>query len=199
MRNRLFVSGLGALALALGPAAAAAQIPLPVQLGVTGGAAFPTGDLGREDAVSTGWGFEVNATLQVVPGIGVYAAFDRYEFPFDSDPLVDFGQGEGDVVDQGIAGGIRLSIPAGGFGLSPWLRGGAIYNSARFDFDAVENETESESALGFEVGGGLDFPLGFVVSVTPSVRYRSYKPDFGGSDDFDISYIVGELGLTFRF
>lgn len=199
MRNRLFASGILVGALALAPAAAGAQMALPVQLGVSGGAAFPMADLGRNDAVSTGWGFEVNATLQVAPGIGVYAAYDRYGFPFDTDPLIDLGQGEGEIVDQGFAGGIRLGIPGGGFGLNPWVRGGAIYNSAQFDYDTVENDPESESGLGFEVGGGLDFPLGFVVSVTPSVRYRSYKPDFGESSDFDISYIVGELGLTFRF
>jgi hypothetical protein len=199
MQKSLFVSGMLAGTLALAPAAGAAQMALPIQLGVSGGAAFPMGDLGRDDAVSTGWGFEVNGTFQVAPGIGIYAAFDRYEFPFDEDPLLNLGQAEGDIVDQGFAGGIRLAIPAGGFGLSPWVRGGAVYNSAQFDYDTVDDDPETDSALGFEVGGGLDFPLGFVVSVTPSVRYRSYKPDIAGSNEFDMSYVVGELGLTFRF
>lgn len=199
MRNRSFVSVMVAAALALVPAAAAAQMALPIQLGISGGAAFPMGDFGRDDAFGTGWGFDANATLQVAPGIGLYAAYDRYDFPVERDLFFGLAQTTGNVIDQGFAGGLRLAVPGGGFGLSPWVRGGAVYNSLQFDYDDVEDDPESDTGLGFEVGGGLEFPLGLVVSVTPSVRYRSYKTDVGASTDFDVSYIVGELGLTFRF
>lgn len=199
MRNRSFVGGLLVCAIVAAPSVAGAQMALPVKLGVSGGAAMPMGDFGRDDAFDTGWGFEVNANLHLVSGLGVYAAYDRYEFPFERDIVFGLGQSSGDLVDHGLAGGLVLAVPGGGMGLNPWIRGGAIYNSAQFDFDNVEDDPESESALGWEVGGGLDFPLGFVVSVTPSVRYRTYAPDFGGSSDFDVSYLVGELGLTFRF
>lgn len=199
MRNNLLVGGMLACALAAAPASAAAQIGLPLQLGASGGAAFPMGDLGEDDAFDTGWGFELNAVLQVAPAVGIYAAYDRYVFPFSDDIGLGVGEVTGDLLDHGFAGGLMLAVPGAGLGLSPWLRGGAIYNSARFSYDDSETTSESDSALGWEAGGGLDFPLGFVVSVTPSVRYRTYTPDFGGSGDFNVSYILGELGLTFRF
>lgn len=199
MRRNLFAGGILLAALAGAPGAVEAQLSLPIQVGLSGGAAFPTGELGRDDAVSTGWGFEVNGVLQVAPAVGVYGAYDRYGFEIDRGGIFGIGDAQGDLVDQGFAGGIVIAVPTAGLGLGPWIRGGAIYNSVQFDYDSVEDDPESDSGLGFEVGAGLDFPLGFVVSVAPSVRYRSYEPDFAGTNDFRMSYVVGELGLTFRF
>lgn len=198
MRRNLFAAGLLFAALAA-PHAADAQVSLPVSLGLSGGAAFPTGELGRDDAFDTGWGFEVNATLDVARGLGVYAAYDRYAFPFERDIFFGFDQEQGDLIDQGLAGGVILSVPAGSSGFRPWIRGGAIYNSVQFDFDNVEDDPESDSQLGFEVGAGLGLPLGSIVTMSPSVRYRSYEPEIAEGNDFDLSYVVGELGLTFHF
>lgn len=199
MRNHVFVGGMLLTALFAVPRAAEAQVSLPVQLGLSGGAAFPMGELGRDEAVSTGWGFEVNAVMQVAPAVGVYAAYDRYTFEFDERGFLGIAQSRGDLQDQGFAGGVILAVPAVGLGLSPWIRGGAVYNSLEIDYDNRETDPESDASLGFEVGAGLEFPLGFVVSMSPSVRYRSYAADVPGAADFDMSYLVGELGLTFRF
>jgi hypothetical protein len=86
--------------------------------------------------------------------------------------------------------------------VAPWVRAGAIYNTAEFDYEADAFDRESDGQLGYEVGGGLTFPLGLVVSFTPAVRYRSYSPEFGdarGGEDVDFSTVVADLGLTFRF
>lgn len=199
MHRTLFVGAGLITALAAAPATADAQVSLPIQIGLSGGAAFPTGELGRNDAVGTGWGFEVNGVLDVASALGIYAAYDRYAFEIEQGGVFGIGGAAGDVVDQGFAGGVMLTVPSAGLGLGPWIRGGAVYNTLQFDYDNFEDDPESDPGLGFEVGAGLDFPLGFVASMTPSVRYRSYEPDFGGTDDPDVSYVVGELGLTFRF
>jgi hypothetical protein len=188
---------LFALAVATGAGIAAvspadAQF-FPLSAEVRGGAAFPTGDFGEGDVLDTGWGFEVNGELQVAPGIGVYGAYDRYAFSFEDDALL--GLGDGDLVDQGFALGGRLTLPM--MGLSPWLRAGGIYNKQTIDLDGSGDGPESDYGLGYEVGGGLTFPLGMVIAVTPGVRYRSYSP--GDSGDENISYIVGDIGMRFSF
>jgi hypothetical protein len=199
MRKILYIGTVLAMMASAAPIGAAAQVTLPLQLTLSGGAAFPLGEFGRDDAFETGWGFEVNASMQIAQSVGLYAGYDRYTFQFDQDVFFGFGQQQGDLVDQGFAGGVLLAMPSSSFSVSPWIRGGAVYNSAKLDYDNLDNEPESDSALGFEVGAGLDFPLGYVVSIAPSVRYRSYAPDFDGQSDFDLSYLVGEIGLTFRF
>jgi opacity protein-like surface antigen len=211
MRKLFSIAALGLAAVAAAPQAEAQGI-LPFSVGVRGGAAFPTGDFGEDDVVETGWGFEVNAKYQLLPMIAVYGAYDRFSFGTDFGEFEGaFGDTEVDLVDSGFALGGQFSVPLVGMatGLSPWVRAGAIFNQLSTEVSGdlaeagqefgLETESESERSLGFEIGGGVSFPLGQVISVTPGVRYRTYSPEFEGQEESDenISYIVLDVGLTF--
>lgn len=192
-----------ALTTALVSAPAAAQGLLPFSVEVRAGAAFPTGDFGENEDVETGFGFEVNAKYQMIPLIAVYAGYDRYTFGGNTEGLAE--DVEAETVDSGLALGLQASIPlAVVTGLSPWVRGGVIYNQASAEIsDGTSAITiESEQTLGFEVGGGLSIPLGPAISVTPGVRYRAYSPEFefgGETTEGDLSYVAAEVGLSLSF
>ncbi len=55
----------------------------------------------------------------------------------------------------------------------------------------------SDMGLGFQVAGGLDIPLGQVLSFSPSVRYQSYNAEFDvvGNDFITAETPVESLGL----
>jgi len=63
----------------------------------------------------------------------------------------------------------------------------------------VSVEVESDDAFGYEVGGGLAFPLAPTLTLTPAVRYRTHPAEFpmgsGGSEDTDVSYLSFDVGL----
>lgn len=191
--KKLVMYGAVAAGLLVGSTGAAAQGMLGVE--VRGGAAFPTGDLKDLMNAETGVSYGVTATLQAIPMLGIYAGYERAEFGVD-----DALDADASLTDQGFAAGGKLSLPLGATGLGPWVRAGAVYNQLSGDSDSAQGTFEDERKLGFEVGAGLTFPLGMVVSVTPGIRYRTYGSDRSvGGDNLNVSYLVADLGLSFGF
>lgn len=190
---------LGGVAATAGTADAQGFFPLAVE--VRGGAGVPLGEFG--DGVNTGWGFDANAQLRLAPMISVYGGYGTIDFD-SSDEGGLLGSGSGTVTDQGFHAGAILSLPTGMLlGVSPYVKAGALYHEAKYDFENDAADRESDKQLGYEVGGGLTFPLGLVVSFTPEVKYRSYAPKWsdgiGVQDDDDLSYVMVDLGMKFSF
>lgn len=194
--RKLMMLGVVAAGLLGSNAEASAQGMFPLGLEVRGGAAFPTGEFKQSLNAETGVSYGVNATLQAIPMLGIYAGYERAEFGVDDAA----GLGDADLIDQGFAFGAKISLPLGMAGLGPWVRAGGIYNQLSRDGETAAGNFKDERKLGFEVGGGLSIPLGMVVSVTPGVRYRNYSSDrMVGGENMNVSYIVGDLGLSFSF
>ena len=193
MRKLLMFAMMGAGLLA-GSSGAAAQGMLPLGLEVRGGAAFPTGDFKSALNAKTGVSYGVNATLQAIPMLGLYAGFERTELGVDDSAVADAS-----LTDQGFAFGGKLALPLGLTGAGPWVKAGAIYNELGGSSTPVG--LEEGRNWGFEAGGGLSIPLGMVVSVTPGVRYRQYSVDraVATAGSLKVSYIVADLGLSFGF
>lgn len=194
--RKLLVMAMTAAGVLGAAAPSAAQGLFPLALEVRGGAAFPTGDIKDAFGAESGVSYGLNLTLQANSLIGIYAGYERAELGVEENVF-----GDADLTDEGFAFGGKLSLPFGGLiGLGPWIRAGAVYNQYTLDTGSPLGDGESERSFGYEVGGGLSVPLGMVVSVTPGVRYRSYSPNGGGAgDDFDFSYVVADLGLSFSF
>lgn len=185
---------LAALAALAAAPQAHAQMRIPLAVEVRGGAGFPTGDFG--DMVKTGYGFGVNGQFNVTPVIGVYAGYNRFEFDREG-TVADVADAK--AIDSGLNAGVQATFaPMMGFaGAAPFLRGGAVYHRVNFATDGGDSKTDY--GLGFEVGGGLDVPLGPTVSLTPGVRYIRYTPEFGGTKlDRDINYVAADVGLKIR-
>jgi hypothetical protein len=200
--KRLVSSGLLAIAL-VAASDAQAQGILPFSIEARGGLAFPTSDFptgnGGVGEAENGVGFGVNAAFNFLPGVAVYGGWDRVTFGA-GDTLL--GGGDAEFIDQGFAVGGKLSLPLGLLvGVSPWVKAGALIRT--LDLEGNEGESlfageASGRSTGFEVGAGVDIPLGLVLSFTPGVTYRTYKPDFGGESDDAVSYVDVSLGLRAR-
>ena len=174
------------------PAGAHAQASLEVR----GGAAFPTTDLGPA-GLNTGGGFEVTAGYRFLPHLGVYGGWDWMRTSTDGLLLGS----DYDVEDTGYAFGLAFRHPLlRSFG--GWLRGGGIYNHVELEDDEGDVVADSGHELGWEVGGGLQIPLGERFALTPGVRYRSFSGTLDVDDavfDFDRSYLAVEVGLQWSF
>lgn len=190
------------LAIAAAPAALSAQLPGGLSVDIRGGVGVPTGDLGddEESGAETGFGFGATAEFNVLPAVAIYGGWSRFAFPIESELLPET---DADYVDSGFNGGVKLMLPSFMIsGLSPWIQGGAVYHNLELDAESDLADTESEvveNTLGYEVGGGLSFPLGQVISVTPGVRYISYSSDPDGDSEVSVSYVAADIGLSIRF
>lgn len=183
------------LAMLTATGTAEAQSVLPLAVEVRGGAAFPTGDFG--EGLETGYAAGGNVSFSFAPMLAVYGGYSLNGFGID-----DEGTGQADGLefrDRGFDAGIRASIPTLVLPVSPWVKGGLVYHQLELDGDGEGASTDS--SLGFEVGGGFEFPLGPTVSVTPGVSYTKYSVDFEDDEtgtEFDVSHVKADIGLRIR-
>jgi len=197
---------LVAPALLLGAALAQparAQSVLPLSVEARGGVAIPTGDF--DDG--TGLGFSVGGTVffRAAPMVSVYGGFEHAQFTTDDDD--DLEGLDADITDNGFRLGARFDVPFGSLtGVSPWVEGGATFNRTSFNVSDDESGAsvgiDSDRSVGFEVGAGLSFNVAPRISITPGVRYRSHKADFGDTEDgpaeVDVNHFTVDLGVHIR-
>jgi opacity protein-like surface antigen len=186
---------LAALAAVSMTGAANAQMgpTTPFSVELRAGAALPTGDFG--EGLNTGWTAGLTAQYNFTPMIGVYGGYSFTSFGADEEEV---GEDEDvNINDRGFNAGLRASFAPMAAGLSPWIKGGLVYNELEFEVDG--ESLTSDSKLGFEVGGGLAFPLGPRISITPGVTYTAYSFDDEDLDlDLDVSHVKIDIGLNFR-
>ncbi|HEU4452800.1 MAG TPA: outer membrane beta-barrel protein [Longimicrobium sp.] len=167
----------------------------PFSFNVNAGAALPTGDFG--DLVSTGWTVGVDGTFNITPMFGIYAGYSVSQFGLSDDAEELFG--EGDVTEQGFDAGIKATFGGGTLPFTPFLRGGLIFHKLGADFEDDDEDVEdSDSELGFEIGGGITFPLGPRISVVPSASYLQWTPEEDGEESIDVSQVKVQIGLNIR-
>lgn len=167
-----FAAALAALAFADG---ARAQSIIPLSVEARAGAAVPVGgfkDVGG--GIGTGYGFGGNVGLKLNPLFGVYGGYSWTGYDFDG---VDET-----LTQQGLEGGVRVGL--GILPLGPYARGGVVYHK-------LDDGLERDGKLGYEVGAGLSFPLGIVISVTPEVSYTRIAEAIDGQDLSAIRFGVG--------
>lgn len=179
---------------------ASAQAP-SFGLEVRGGFAVPGGEWDDDDLVDNGWGFGGNVRAQVMPMIAVYAGWERYSFPINDEEL-DEGDVEADASDQGFRAGLALTAPLAGLPVTPFVELGAVYNTTSIEASDgnLSIEVESDAALGFEGGIGVEMALGPRLSVTPAVRYRMHTAEFDEffNEEVDVQYLIFDIGLRLR-
>ena len=186
------------LAGVLAASSASAQSILPFSFEVRGGLGIKTDEFRPSDTETTtasgGVGIGANAAFDFLPGVAIYGSYDRYSF---NTSIASFGSAVAEeYVDQGFSAGAKISPPLSALlGFSPWARAGVLFHT--LELTGV-SET-SDRSTGFEVGGGINIPLGLVLSFTPGVIYRQYSPDYGDdTSDDKVSYFDLSLGLKAR-
>jgi opacity protein-like surface antigen len=191
-------------ALVLGAAAlatpASAQTVLPLSFEVRGGAVLPQGDF--DDGANTGFTIGGTVHYRIAPIASLYAGFEHAQFGVDEDS--DFEDVDANITDQGFRLGARFDVPlaASMTRISPWVEGGATFNKTSINLSDDESSVgvDSDRSVGFEVGAGLSFAVAPKVSITPGVRYRSHKAEFGGGEgeEVDANYFSIDLGVHIR-
>jgi hypothetical protein len=187
------LAAVAAVGLA-GTASAQMGPTTPFSVEVRAGAALPTGDFG--DVVSTGWTVGIDGTFNITPMFGIYGGYSYSSYALDEELEDLFG--EADVTEQGFDAGVKATLGGGTLPFTPYLRGGLIFHKLGGEFEDEDVETEdSDYELGFEVGGGLMFPLGPRISVTPSVSYTSFSisEDEDEIDEFDVDISAFKIGI----
>jgi hypothetical protein len=188
--KKVFVGFFALAALAMSSVAEAQYGRLPLSLEVRGHVAFPTGDLANPARVAadvgTGYGGAADLTFRLSPLFGIYGGVSGTQF--------ETKNSDQKLTDYGFDVGAKLTLPTG-TGLSPFLRGGAVFHQIRGEAGNQDIPYRDEE-VGFEVGGGIVLPLGPTVSVTPTVRYVTFN---AGETNFNFSYIAAGAGLMFRF
>jgi hypothetical protein len=170
---------------------AQAQGIFPLAVEARGAFAMPQGEWNDGDEIGNGFGYGINARLQVFPLISIYGGWDRYSFDVD---------GDSEATDTGLHAGGYISLPLSAVtGVSPFAFAGVVYNSTTRPFSGVTGSAESDDGLGYEVGAGLAIPFAPTLSLTPALRYRSHKAEFpsitGADSELTVSYISFDLGL----
>ncbi len=193
-------TGLVALAaVALAGSAQAQALPVsPFSVEVRGGLAFPTGDL--DDIADSGITVGANGTYMFTPMLGLYAGFtyNAFGLPEEADDL----EIEGSVNTYGLDAGLKAMFATPTLPVTPFLKGGLVYHKIEVEIEDtdLDDELESDSGLGFEVGAGVMVPLGPRLSFTPAVSYTSFKPEFDGEEgDDNVTSFRVDVGLNIRF
>jgi hypothetical protein len=188
-------------ALLLGAALALparAQTPLPLAFEVRGGVGFPVSDF--DDGASMGWIVGATVRYHTNAAIDLYGGFDFASFPPDDD--VDFGEADVDFRDFGVRAGVRTNLQfAVAPAVVPWLEAGLLVNrtSVKGSVGDVSATVDADWALGAEAGAGVSIPIGPRAALTPGVRFRTHKADFGDElGDTTVSYFVVDLGVLVR-
>ena len=191
------IAVVSALAL-LAAAAAPAEAQLPFRLGVQAGASVPTGDFGDSDSnlgFGAKTGYHVGLLAEIKPPlfpVGLRGDVIYNEFGIESETFGD----DSDFRLLNVNANAILEMP--GIGLSPYLLGGIGWYRGNFNASDEDDEFESdaESAVGFNVGGGIRFGLaGFGAAV--EAHYRSVNLDFGGTQEYKPRFIPISFVLTF--
>lgn len=164
-------------------ASALAATPGSMTFGVSGAAAIPMGDFG--DVASTGFGGGVYGDywLNNQFAIGVDGMWNSHGENSDNVPVsVDF-------TNLQFSAHGKWMIPMEGSPMAPWLGFGVgIYNST---FDDGTND-ESESNMGINVGGGLDWWSSPAFGIGPFINFHNIF-----TEDESTTYLNVGLNLTF--
>lgn len=198
---RIGLAVLGSVVIAAAPASGQG-----IYLGLRGGAGIPTGDFSNTtgssssslDAAKSGFGYGLDAGMGIGP-IGVYAGFDQMNFDCESSTC----NTDGKYKLQGVAAGIRLSLPGKMF-VRPWIKGGVTFNELKGGYGSGSTELTTERNPGYEIGAGLDIPIFGLFSIYPQARYvgQNFKYDIPGvtntasSPESKANYMTFDLGLS---
>lgn len=172
---------VGIAAMAALPAIAQAQSTTtsrPVSFGVSGGASIPTGDFGDASDV----GYTLGGHVLLAPASLQMLAF-RGDVTFDSWKTKST-IGDGSTRALGVMGNVILK-PGSAMSIKPYAIGGlGLVNSkskgsVTSGGVTVTVEGKSNSDLGAQIGGGLEFQLsGFTTFIE-----AKYMTVFAGTDD----------------
>lgn len=176
-------------------------------LGVRGTGSVPTGTFADASSATNGAviagaknGFGFGLDVGVSIGLaGLYAGFDHISFDCADTQCATSGS----YRLQGVTAGVRL-MPQTVARLKPYVQGGVTFNSLEGTYGSSSRaQLTTDRAPGFELGAGVAYTLGGLVSIAPQLRYvgQSLKAKIPGvtvtnsAPSSSVQYLTFDLGL----
>lgn len=192
------------LVLVLTGVAVAQEPARRLSLEVRGGAAIPAFTFGAENGADTGTTLGANALYAFTPGLAGYVGYAHNSFHCDASAC-----GADRYVDSGFGVGAELSAARGRLAhtLYPWIRGGVFLH--RLERAGSEGGREfrasSDRVAGFQLRGGLAFPVTDRISIQPGASYSRYRTEFdtaalanGQPVEMNVTYVIADVALRIR-
>lgn len=185
MRKLIPVAALALVAIGGEVSSAQTATPITFQPSIYAGAALPTGDTG--DGLNTGYTIGAGLDIHTMTAPLSWRAEASY---------TNFGAegGGGSISDISGRANAVLSMPTTGF--SPYAIGGVgIYHAkASADFGGGVTGSESENDFGWNIGAGIDFPIGEIAGRL-EVRYNHVSNVFDSGTAY--TYVPITFGIRF--
>lgn len=178
-----------------------AQLPIPpVSAEIRAGVAVPTGEFAEaEPGIGAESGPMVGAAL-VVHFTSRLALVGGYSLGWFGCPRCAQQGLEQTVMDQGADIALHLESPAWR-GMIPWARAGGLLH--HITFAGAGGELSSDFAPGYQAGAGVRLSLPGALQLTPGFHYRGFPAelDLGGlgGESVDVSHVLFDVGLSYRF
>ena len=173
---------------------AQAQVANPLKFTVFAGAALPTGDLkdGADIGYTLGAAMDYHVPVSTIGfrGEGSYTSFGAKDTG---------GADDADLSDLGLNANLVFWLPNPGSPVKAYLTGGPSYSRTKVSVSSGNVDASvTDNNWGFNVGGGLDFPLG-TLSTRLDVRYKRISSDnfFDTGEKGTVQYIPITFGITF--
>lgn len=194
-RNRnwrlFFVLFISSFLLIVNSAQAQKKWSFDVRPGVN----FPTKDLGNAD-LKTGFGLEGTFTYRILPSLGAYAGWSWNRFSSEQ----SFMGNNMDFEETGYCFGFQFMQKFKQSKTGYTIKGGGTYNHIETENSNGDIINDTGHGLGWQVGAGVNVPIGNRWFLVPEVRYRSLSRTIGTGDgkrDVNLNYISTGVGISF--
>lgn len=164
---------------------------------IRGGVNYTINKLGDAN-LDVGEGFEGTVAFRCYRSIAVYGGWGYNHFPSDK----NIEGGKLDFEETGYTFGLQTINAFPNSKVGYLLKGGAIFNHIETENSAGTIINDSGHGFGWQVGLGINFPLGNRFRLTPEIRYRSLAREITLSNTtkaVDLNYLSASVGLAIIF
>lgn len=161
------------------------------------GASSATQELG-ESELNNGVGFEGAVAYAFMPHLSAYLGWGWNQFKSDETDT----QPEMTFEETGYTFGLQFIHPFGQSGLGYMVRAGGVFNHIELEDKDGEIVEDTGHGIGWQIGAGLEIPLGDDWQLRPSARYRVLSSELEtdeGETELDLTYYSIGAGLSRSF
>lgn len=151
-----------------------------------------------ETVNSVGAGGEALLHYRVVNYVGLYGGWGYNAFRNEFQPAGH----RCDFEETGYVLGLQYKRPVDSSGIRVFVRGGLQYKHIEIEDPSGELIFDTTHGFGWQLGCGVEFPLGENWSLVPEVRYNSLPANWGPESAYEIpdrNYYSVRMGILKKF
>jgi len=164
---------------------------------LNGGVSFATNKL-VDTKLNPGGGFEAVLHYRFLNHLGVYGGWVWNKLSADN----SFAGNDVCFEETGYLFGLEFTHPIAESKISYMLRAGALYNHIETENAEGEIINDTGHGFGYQLAGGIDFPIGSSWSIAPIVKFNSLKRKLNFEEvenTLDYNYVSIRIGIIKKF